>query len=504
MNLSPDENKALDKANKVLTANLGENPVVYKNTKKKSASWNIPAGKTKTLNITGKRAITTLKIKIPENKNYDDLLRQLTLSINWDNEKSPSVWSPVGDFFGTAPGINEYKSLVMGMAGIGCQRSGVRGQDSRGISKNKDQSTKYKAQSTNAFEFYSYWYMPFKNQAKISIKNESDKAQKISLFVEHAPLKSTFDNLGYFHAKWHRDLKTDKKQPMDWKIMETSGRGRFVGTMLHIWNPKGQWWGEGDEKFYVDGEKFPSTIGTGSEDYFGYAWCSPEIFSSAYHSQTTNFFNRGHISNNRWHIGDNIPFQKSFTAYIEKYFKNSRPTFYAGIAYWYLSKNGVDKIEETPVKDRLGYYIGFKIYKEKNALEAEKLPVANISNGKTKTQSMVNFGNVWSEDNQLWWTDAGVDDFIELEIDSPENSEKNLIAQLTTAPNYAKIQLYFNGKKVGNEIDGFSPRVAASGQINIGKVKIKKGENILKIKITGANPKAKKSYMVGLDYVKFE
>ena len=117
---------------------------------------------------------------------------------------------------------------------------------------------------------------------------------------------------------------------------------------------------------------------------------------------------------------------------------------------------------------------------------------------------MVNFGNAWSEDNQLWWTEAGVDDFIELEIDSPVNAEKNLIAQLTTAPNYAKIQIYFIGKKVGNEIEGFSQRVVASGKINIGKVKIKKGKNILKIKITGANPKAKKSYMVGLDYVKFE
>ena len=494
MNLSPDENRALDRANERLTVNLGNNPVPRKNIKKESVSWNIPAGKSKTLNINGKRAITSLKVRIPKNKNYNDLLRQLTLSINWDNEKSPSVWSPIGDFFGTAPGINEYKSLVMGM--VGNNQYSTRNIQS--------QRTKNKAQSTNSFEFYSYWYMPFKNNAKITIKNESDNPQKISLIVEHTPLKSSFNNLGYFHAKWHRDLETDKKQPLDWKIMETSGRGRFVGTMIHIWNPKGQWWGEGDEKFYVDGEKFPSTLGTGSEDYFGYAWCSAEIFSSAYHSQTTNSHNRGHVSNNRWHIGDNIPFQKSFDAYIEKYFINSRPTLYAGIAYWYLSKNGIDNLKEIPVKDRLGYYTGLKIYKEKNALEAEKLPVVNISKGKTTTQNMLNFGNAWSEDNQLWWTEAGIDDFIELEIDSPEKSEKNLIAQLTTAPNYAEIQFYFNGKKVGNEIDGFSQHVVASGKINIGKVKIKKGKNILKIKITGANPKAEKSYMVGLDYVKFE
>ena len=55
----------------------------------------------------------------------------------------------------------------------------------------------------------------------------------------------------------------------DWVILATQGRGQFCGVMLDVWNPRGGWWGEGDEKFFVDGEKFPSTIGTGSEDYFG-------------------------------------------------------------------------------------------------------------------------------------------------------------------------------------------------------------------------------------------
>ncbi len=501
MKLSAEENKALDKANKTLTSNLGKNPNSYKNTSEEFVIWNIPAGESRFLEITGKRAITSLKIKIPESQNFKDLLRQLTLSINWDKEKSPSVWSPIGDYFGTAPGINEYKSLVMGMNKSG-QSSEVREQDN--FKKNKKQSTKYKAQNPKLFEFYSYWYMPFKNNAKISIKNESDKDQKITLIVEHTPLKTSFDKLGYFHAKWHRDLKTDKKQPLDWKIVETSGRGRFVGTMLHIWNPRGLWWGEGDEKFYVDGENFPSTFGTGSEDYFGYAWCMPEIFSSAYHSQTTNFHNRGHVSNNRWHIGDNIPFQKSFSAYIEKYFKNSRPTLYAGVAYWYLSKNGVDEIKETPVKDRLGYYIKPEIYKEKGALDFETLKIIKISKGETQIQNTIDFGDNWSGDNQLWWIKTESNAFIEFEINQPEKAEKKLIAQFTKAHDYAIIQIYFNGKKVGNPIDLYNHDVTASGKLNLGKIFLEKGKNILKIKIIGANPKARKAYLVGLDYIKFE
>ena len=92
-------------------------------------------------------------------------------------------------------------------------------------------------------------------------------------------------------------------------MLHTQGRGRFVGVELHVWNPRGGWWGEGDEKFYIDGEKFPSTFGTGSEDYFGYAWCNPTEFQNCYHNQTRNPNNRGHISVNRWHITDNLPFQ---------------------------------------------------------------------------------------------------------------------------------------------------------------------------------------------------
>jgi hypothetical protein len=66
----------------------------------------------------------------------------------------------------------------------------------------------------------------------------------------------------------YRDVHTlpEDRWP-DWTMIKTEGRGRFMGVMLHVWNPRGGWWGEGDEKFFVDGEKYPSTFGTGSEDY---------------------------------------------------------------------------------------------------------------------------------------------------------------------------------------------------------------------------------------------
>jgi hypothetical protein len=126
--------------------------------------------------------------------------------------------------------------------------------------------------------------------------------------------------------------------------------------MLHVWNPKGRWWGEGDEKFFIDGETFPSTFGTGSEDYFASAWGFPSQFHSAYHNVTYSAPGWKHTNVNRWHVSDDVPFQQSFDGCIEKYYANDRPTLYAATAYWYLKPGGTDPYEPVPAGQRTDYY----------------------------------------------------------------------------------------------------------------------------------------------------
>jgi hypothetical protein len=202
--------------------------------------------------------------------------------------------------------------------------------------------------------------MPIAKSAEITFKKEVPHPLKLEYEIASRPLRGEISRNGRFHAKWHRDvfLPPEPERWIDWPIVKTEGAGRFLGVMLHVWNPRGGWWGEGDEKFFVDGEKFPSTIGTGSEDYFGYAWCNPGLFQNAYHNQTRNDGNnRGHVSVNRWHIADNIPFQKSFEGYIEKYYPNQRPTLYAATAYWYHSSGGKDPYHPVPRNERIGYFV---------------------------------------------------------------------------------------------------------------------------------------------------
>ena len=156
--------------------------------------------------------------------------------------------------------------------------------------------------------------MPFQGKAVVELVNDGSTDREIAIEVRHVALDRPFKGLGYFHCKCHRDTT----QLPDWMLLETQGRGRYMGAMIHVWNPHGAWWGEGDEKFFVDGEKIPSTFGTGTEDYFGYAWGNPGKFQRPFHCQTMTMNNRGHQSLLRWHIADNVPFQTSFEGCIEK------------------------------------------------------------------------------------------------------------------------------------------------------------------------------------------
>lgn len=327
--LGPRERVALGVAARKLSAGLGSDPAGGRSEKSVNTLDSLigPGMSADLGRIAGALAVTSIKVKIDpaDLKTNPDLLRDMVIKIRWDGEKEPSVWCPLGDFFGTAPGMNMYKSLPVGMTADG---------------------------------FYSYWYMPF-TSAEFTIENQGPSAARVKAQIVCSALTRDIKTLGRFHAKWHRDafLPSEPERRIDWPMLKTQGRGRFCGVMLHIYNPKGGWWGEGDEKFFVDGEKFPSTFGTGSEDYFGYAWGNAGLFENAYHNQTLNENNNaGNISVNRWHIPDSVPFQKSLEADIEKYFANDRPTLYAVTSYWYQACGGADPYESVPAADRRGYF----------------------------------------------------------------------------------------------------------------------------------------------------
>ncbi len=416
----------------------------------------------------GPQAITALWARTKFKDRADEIsgLRKMALRITWDDQARPAVWCPLGDFFGTAPGVNDYKTLLTGMTDRG---------------------------------FYSYWYMPFAASAVVELVNEDNVEHEVQFDITHAPLGRPFDGLGYFHTKWHRDtveLPTDRWP--DWKMLETRGRGRFCGVMLHIWNPRGGWWGEGDEKFFVDGEKFPSTFGTGSEDYFGYAWGNPHLFEKPYHAQTMTQGNQGHQSLLRWHIVDDVPFENSFEGCIEKYYKNERGTLYACSVRWYLAPDGADPYDSVPVDQRDGYYT-------RPQLTVAGFKILNEPHGDPQLQNMEPFGSgKWKHDEQLWWTGAGPGDQLILALPVARSGKYELSVHLTKARDYGIVQISLDDKKAGEQIDLYAPEVIRTGPIRLGAYDLAEGPHKLTVKIVGANPKADRSFMFGIDQLDLE
>lgn len=470
--LAAEHAAALKKVNDYFQAGLGTDPAGERAGQEAvRQKLTVPAGQTaKAAQLSGSRAITTIRAKMNFRDREDQMaaLRRLVLRITWDGQSQPAVWCPLGDFFGTAPGENLYKSLTTGMTKDG---------------------------------YYACWYMPFAASALVELVNDDSVARDVEIEIVHAPLGRPFQGLGHFHAKWHRNMfQLPPDRWPDWVMLRTQGCGRFCGVMLHVWNPRGGWWGEGDEKFFVDGEKFPSTIGTGSEDYFGYAWCHPGLFQRPYHCQTMTQRNKGHQSVLRWHVADNVPFATSFEACIEKYYKDEeRGTLYACLPVWYLDPKGVDPYPSVPADQRHGYYV--------NALQsAGGFKILGDAPGNVDTQEMGHFRKGhWRNNDQLWWTGAKPGDKLELAVPLKKSGKYRVSAVMTKARDYGIVQLYLNGKKAGEPIDLYNPEVISTEPpVPLGEHDLIEGEQRLTVQIVGANPKAIKAHMFGLDYVIFQ
>ena len=426
----------------------------------------------------GTGAITALKVKFADGVMPTDLeaqrtfLHQLAIRITFDGAKEPQVWAPFGDFFGNSAGPVPHLELPSGL---------------------KQDGT-----------WYSYWYMPFGKGATVSIDNDSDKSVALNWEITHAPLEKSPASLLRFHAKWHRDASTPMRadREPDWLLLDTTGQGRYVGTQLHVWNPLGGWWGEGDEKWFIDGEKFPSTIGTGSEDYFGYAWSSGGTFVQALHAQDYNDNNSGHVSVNRFHISDQLPFHTQFEGVIEKYFGNDRNTFFAATVFWYVSAGGKDPYLPVPIGDRTGFWVRPFVYNEPGAIEGESLQGINSPAINAGGQDMRRFDpKGWSGNQQLFWQSKAAGDKIDLGFNVDSAGKYNVMVKLTKAGDYGIHQLSVNGQKAGDPIDSWGDKVEPAAAVSIGTFDLTKGQNTLTVESTGKNEKAS-GFLFGLDFIK--
>ena len=426
-----------------------------------------PGAEAALVDLPGPAALVRMEVRLeaPEDGLFE-AMREPVLCAQFDGDVEPSVWAPLGDFFGSAPGFNAYESLPVGM-----REDGV---------------------------CYSNWYMPFAKQGRVSVRN--DWSQPLTLRFRIWTRSADFDpgrDL-YFRAKWRNEWLPADPQFVDWRVLDATGPGRFVGVMLAVTNTHQTWWGEGDEKVWVDDDTFPSFFGTGSEDYFGYAWCNTALFAHAYHNQSvcTGPGNFGYSAVARFHILDDIPFQQRIRFDIEKWAAADRE--YACTAYWYSAAGANDFFKPVPVEDRRIRPLP-EPFRVKGAVEGESLQALRCTGGKVQVQGMnMDFSN----GSHLWWTNAKVGDTLEVNIPVAKAGRYSVTLGLTKSWDYGIHQIMIDGKDVGDPVDLYTPPPFKPFKLELGELVVSADGLRVGLRCVGTNPKAAPvNYMAGIDYV---
>lgn len=294
----------------------------------------IAAGETLALlDEAGPGEISHIWITIASRERYH--LKKIVLRMYWDDESTPSVEAPIGDFFGL--GLGEpflYQSTPLA---VGADRA------------------------LNCF-----FPMPFQKHARITVTNEGRERVgsiywNIDLRAYRTPMPR--DKL-YFHAQYRQATPNkaipDKKTNLDGKDnyvwMDANGRGHFVGVTMSVLQNADGWWGEGDDMFFIDGEKLPSINGTGSEDYFLGAWDfggKPFSYGLFGAPVVGAELEGARWSVYRFHLDAPIPFSSSLRASIEHGHANDRGDNFYSVAYWYQAEPHAVFPALPPVTTRL-------------------------------------------------------------------------------------------------------------------------------------------------------
>ncbi len=410
--------------------------------------------------LDGSKAIKQLSIKIDAD-NLEQALRSTVISMEFDGKQT--VWVPLGDFFGTGYKVSPYQSRY--------------------------------SQVTKDGEMNMWFPMPFHKSAKVSLYNHGGQDVK----VEHMEIKTSDwnwdDKSLYFHANWrlYNDIATNEKQ--DVNFITISGTGKHVGDALTLYNNSYQWWGEGDEKIYLDGETFPSHFGTGTEDYYGYAWCSVVKFFNPFLAQPCGEGNRspGMTVNSRWRMLDVVPFNNSYRFDMELWHWDTTIKMdYAPTVFWYGTydskveyQNDVQKVQ-IPVK-------------LSNRFEGENFNVTGINGGEVITEAFLSYD--WSARNHLLWREIKEGDKLETTFSSSGERKGTLQMVFTHGPEYAATDVFLNGNLVLENIDCFNNNLKLN-EYTANDVTIRKGENklVFVCKRTGDNNVNK----LGFDYLTIE
>lgn len=460
------------------------NPSVKSGLKEISRYQALLPGDSLTLELPdGENAVYEVSFKVDKTDSleYAQLMRNLVFSANFDGEQT--VFVPLSDFSGGGMGAPVVQSWFLTANGKG--------------------------------EVVSRWLMPYSKKGKLFISNMSAYLAEVTLKAGVAPFKWDSRSL-YFHTSWKQetnlpvyDKPDDYKQCKEWNFATLSGNGLYKGDVLSLYNHSPAWYGEGDEKIWVDDEGFPSHLGTGTEDYYNSSWAPVVVFQTPFGGAPRADLksSRGYNTFLRTRNLDGIPFNKSLRFDIELLSWIRGTVDYATTVYWYGDKNakavGISGVDEVK-RELLPVPLDSAKYKRENCIEFEKLTPIKISPSlRISEQDMTAFiEGQWSEAAQLVCNGGKENDFIEFEFDNLEKKPYQIVLYATKAADYGIISFVVNGKNMNKLFDGYDTKVTNSAPIRLGTFIPENEKIILRVILQGTNAKTVgERYMFGLDCI---
>jgi hypothetical protein len=354
--------------------------------------------------------------------------QEILLRIHYDSNPRPGVEAPLGDFFANAFGK---RSEVISVPVV------VEDADS----------------------YNCFWRLPFRKSIRIEVINQSQKKLNLLYYnIDWIKLDSLPPATPYFYAQYRQEYPV--KQGRDYVILDTRGKGHYVGTVLSVRTRSPSWFGEGDEKIYINGEKRASIWGTGTEDYFLSAWglktTSTPYFGTPYFDQWGIV--GGHTSAYRWHIHDPIVFSESIKVTMEhwgwispdenpegkSHSWNERQDDYSSVAFWYQTGTPTFAARAPHAKDRA--------LPNMDLVFPARPHVGDARHGDGEVQAQDNLG--FHPSGQLFYRPEQAEGaWLEIPFVVQRKEPRRLLIRGTRANDYGRYQAYLNGVKIGQPID---------------------------------------------------
>jgi hypothetical protein len=377
------------------------------------------------------------------------------------------VECPIGDFFGMGNGVDQpFTSLPVRVTSNG------RGRN-------------------------CYWPMPFKKSARITVTNEGQqRCGAFYYYLDWQKLPSLPKDSAYFHAMYRQEFPCEMGH--NYLLADIHGRGQYVGTVLSVYASSPGWFGEGDDFFFIDGEKEPSLRGTGTEDYFCDGWGFRQQDGPFYGAPLWEGTGTGdQTSVYRWHIPDPVAFKKSLRVEIEhkgsQVFPDGkrsgfieRDDLFSSVAFWYQ----VEPHTPWPVLPAGSARLPF----QETVLLKGSAAAGNAKHSDARLEAQHVIGG--KDDKQLWFKPDNSNGHAELSFNMDQPHDVDMILKTVGSPDCGSYRVKLDGSQIG-QFDGYASSTTSATN-KLGRLHLDAGTHQLAFECTGKSAESK-GYSLGFD-----